>query len=73
MLSLRRSSSNCQESWRMIYLEDDTLTIFNDAVAIVEDDICFRYRKLSLLLLLRQLKATIKIFLLESDEVSSKI
>ena len=72
MLSLRRSSSNCQESWRMIYLEDDTLTIFNDAVAI-EDDIYIRYRKLSLLLLLRQLKATIKIFLLESDEVSSKI
>ena len=56
----------------MIYLEDDTLTIFNDAVAI-EDDIYIRYRKLSLLLLLRQLKATIKIFLLESDEVSSKI
>ena len=57
----------------MIYLEDDTLTIFNDAVAIVEDDIYFRYRKLSLLLLLRQLKATVKIFLLESGEVSSKI
>ena len=57
----------------MIYLEDDTLTLFNDAVAIVEDDIYFRYRKLSLLLLLRQLKATVKIFLLESDEVSSKI